>query len=155
MLRKTSFVKVSGDQFRNSDFLSWVSELSKDSYVTLCIGGGTQINEELERRGVLFKKHGPLGRELETFPERQLARDILENNAAECEDLLAAQGIHIRVALPVMDVGGVLCHVNGDLMVRAAYLGYDNLFVITTPDRKESKTKAFEDLPKVQVRAFK
>ncbi|MHB8660494.1 MAG: hypothetical protein ACYC75_00930 [Minisyncoccota bacterium] len=154
MLRKTSFVKVSGDQFRYPEFLSWIAKLTERSYVTVCIGGGTQINKEFARRGFPVKKHGPLGRESETFEERQLARDILENNAAECEDLLAEKGIHIRVAIPVMDIGGVLCHLNGDLMIRAAYLGYDELFIITTPNQKEGKVRSFVDLPRIQVFSF-
>lgn len=122
MARTTCFVKVSGDAFRNLAFLAWVADLSQGRYVVVCVGGGTQINEELERQGMPFKPHGPLGRELETFAHRQLARNILELNAVECEDVLAAEGIHVHVTIPVLEVGGVLCHVNGDQMVRTVYL---------------------------------
>jgi hypothetical protein len=154
MSRKTSFVKVSGDEFKNPSFLAWISGMSKASYVVICMGGGTQINEEFAQRGFPVTQHGPLGRETETFEQRQVARDVLERNAAECEDLLAAQGIHVRVVIPVLDIGGVLCHVNGDQMVRTAYLGYDQLIIITTPEREQAKLEAFADLPKVFVLSF-
>ena len=153
MARKNAFVKVSGDQFQNPGFIGWIKELSREWHAVICIGGGTQVNEEFARRG--FKtRFGPLGRETETLDERQVARDILETNAAECEDLLAGQSVYARVMIPVLDIGGVLCHVNGDEMVRTAYLGYDQLFIITTPERLETKRQIFADLPKVEVRAF-
>jgi len=156
MGRVKYFVKVSGDEFKSQQFLTWISELALRSYVVICVGGGTQINEELKRRGFTIKEHGPLGRESASFEERQIARDILEINAMECEDLLANLGIHARVIVPVLDVGGVLCHVNGDQMIRTAYLGYDSLFVVTTPDRQVKKKTEFAELKqKVQVIAFR
>ena len=154
MARKTVFVKVSGDMLKNASFLTWLEGIAHAQYVTLCIGGGTQINEEFARRGLPVTKHGPLGRETGTLEERQIARNVLEQNAAKCEDELESQGIHARVFIPVLEIGGVLCHVNGDQMVRTAYLGYDELVVITTPDRLEKKQMEFKDLPKVLVYAF-
>lgn len=70
------------------------------------------------------------------------------------QDLLAEQGIHATVVIPVWDCGSVLCHINGDLFVRAAYLGFNELYVVTTPERLEAKQKEFADLPKVRVVGF-
>lgn len=154
MSRANSFIKVSGDEFKNPQFRDWIKRLSKESYTVVCIGGGTQINNEFARLGFPVKQHGPLGRETETFEQRQIAKNILEVNAMECEDFFAEQGIFIHVVIPVLSIGGVLCHVNGDQMVRTAYLGYDQLFVITTEKRKSEKAESFVDLPKVQVLAF-
>jgi hypothetical protein len=134
--------------------VEWISGLSQTAYVVVCVGGGTQINEEFAQRGFPVTEHGPLGRETETFEQRQIARDILEKNAAALEDLLSAKGIHVRVEIPVLNFGGVLCHVNGDLMVRAVYLGYDEVIILTTPDRYDEKRAAFAELPKVHVFCF-
>ena len=95
-----------------------------------------------------------MGREHDTFEQRQIARDILENNQAVLEDQLAAEGVHVTVAIPVFHIGEVLCHVNGDQMVRSAYLGFDRLYVVTTPGRLEKKKAEFAGLPRVEVVSF-
>jgi len=152
--RKNVFVKVSGDQFRNPAFRAWVKGVSADNYVVIGVGGGTQINAEYERRGLPITKHGPLGREIPTFEGRQVVRDILEINQRDLEDYLAEEGIHVPVAIPVFYLGDVLCHVNGDELVRIAYLGYDELFVVTMAERVEKKAEEFAALPKVTVIGF-
>ena len=119
----------------------------------ICVGGGSQINEEFQRRGIEID-FGPLGRETKNFPERQLARDILERNQAKVQDLLAENGINAVVVIPVLNIGSVLCHVNGDVYTRAAYLGFDKLFVVTGEARKADKEKTFEGLGKIKVIGF-
>ncbi|OGG72790.1 hypothetical protein A3A38_03590 [Candidatus Kaiserbacteria bacterium RIFCSPLOWO2_01_FULL_53_17] len=152
--RSNVFIKVSGDEYLNPKFQEWIRELNQTSWVVICVGGGTQINEEFVRRGIPTQQHGPMGRETETFAERQIARDILEINQADLEDQLAEMGIHVVVTIPVVSIGEVLCHVNGDQMVRTAYLGFDSLYVVTTPERVEKKKSQFTNLPKVKVIAF-
>lgn len=153
--RENVFVKVSGDEFRNPAFRSWVKELSDSAYVAICCGGGTQINAEYERRGIPCGSHGPMGREIPTFEGRQMVRDILELNQRDLEDWLAEDGVHVPIVIPVFYIGDVLCHVNGDEMVRVAYLGYDRLYVVTTPDRLERKKIDFLELSsKVEIIAF-
>jgi len=88
MARWNVLVKISGDLFKTIQVRNWIAGLSKKSYVVVYVGGGKQINEEFLRRGFPIKKKGPLGRETDTFEERQVARDILERNAMECEDFL-------------------------------------------------------------------
>lgn len=122
--------------------------------MVVCVGGGTQINEAFKKAGIEIGKHGPLGRETKSFEERQLARDVLEFNQARLQDKLAKEGITATVTIPVIDVGSVLCHVNGDQMVKTVYLGFDDIFIITTLERREAKAKEFKDLPKVQVLSF-
>ncbi|MCC2631112.1 MAG: hypothetical protein K0S38_921, partial [Candidatus Paceibacter sp.] len=114
---------------------------------------GTQINEAFTTNGYAIH-FGPLGRETNTFEERQLARDVLEKNQAEIQDLLAEQKIQATVILPVLDIGSVLCHVNGDIFAMAAYLGFDKVYVLTLDDRKEQKQKEYELYPKIQVIGF-
>ncbi len=153
--RRNILVKVSGDESKNLDFLNWIKQLDREAYVAICVGGGTQINQKLIDHGIdPAKPHGPLGRELETFELRQVARDVLELNQRDLEDDLAAKGVHVHVVIPVVDVGGVLCHVNGDQLVKTAYLGFDELYVVTTPEREEKKREDFKDLSKVKVISF-
>jgi len=152
-MRKTVFVKVSGDLVSRKDTIEWIKKISKNYFVVVCIGGGTHISEEFKKRGHKIK-FGSLGREIETFQERQLARDILEKNQTKIQDLLAKNKISATVIIPVIDIGSVLCHINGDVFVRAAYLGFDNLFVLTYTDRVEAKEKEFKNLPKIKVVGF-
>ena len=151
MPRKSEFVKVTGDLYKSPEFIAKIAQLSREYFVVICVGGGKQINEELLKKGHKLAIHGPLGRELPTFKDKQIARDILERNRDELQDILADKGISASVVIPALEIGTVLCHVNGDEMVRTAYLGFDKLIIVTTPDRLEKKKKEFADLPKVEV----
>lgn len=153
-MRKNAFVKVSGDLLEHPRVIKWLKRLSTHFHVCVCTGGGTQINEALTAIGYVPKKHGPLGRELETFELRQLARNVLEQNKAQLEDHFARHGITAQVVIPVLDIGGVLCHVNGDTFLLTSYLGFDQLFVVTTKDREAAKLDQFNIYPKIRVRAF-
>lgn len=153
-MRKNVFVKVSGDLLEHPRVIKWLKRLSTQFYVCVCIGGGTQINDALTEAGHVLTKHGPLGRELESLALRQLARNVLEQNKARMEDKLAAEKIHAHVVIPVFEIGGVLCHVNGDTFLLTSYLGFDQLFVITTKDREAVKIDQFKQYPKIRIRAF-
>ena len=152
--RPNAFVKVSGDEFRNPLFLSWLRLLCGEYWVVVCVGGGTQINEAFEAHGFPVKAHGPMGREMETFAERQLHRDTLERNQAELQDLLHEMGIYAVIEIPYLKLGDVLCPVNGDEMIHVAYLGFNKLFVVTTQQRLEKKVAQFAGLPKVEAVSF-
>ncbi len=146
MSRKTAFIKVSGDLHTSKEFVEFVRKLSKDFFVAVCVGGGTSITES-----GIPATFGPLGREIASFPDRQKARDILEIQQAELQDIFAVENISAGVIIPVLDVYSVLCHQNGDTMVELAYLGYDQLFVVTLPERFEKKIEEFKHLPRVTV----
>lgn len=150
MSRKNCFVKISGDMLRD-EVLEWIRELNREYFVVMCVGGGTQINDAFAKVGLPVGKFGPLGRETQTFRERQLARDVLEENQTEIQDRLAVLGVHVSVVIPVLDIGTVLCHVNGDQFTLAAYLGFDVLYVVTTFDRIEEKRETYAPYPKVKV----
>jgi acetylglutamate kinase len=155
MARKTAFIKVSGDLVARDDVLAWIKWLveAEHYFVVICIGGGTQINEVFKAQGLPIN-YGPLGRETTTFEERQLARDVLEKNQAEIQDLLAEHEIQATVILPVLDIGSVLCHVNGDIFAMAAYLGFDKVYVLTLDSRKEQKEKEYKPYPKIKSIGF-
>lgn len=155
MSRKTALVKVSGDVFASPEFIEKIGRMTEGFFVVICVGGGKQINEALEARGLPRKDHGPLGRELETLELRQLARDVLERNKAKLEDLLAAEYIHATVEIPVLDIAGVMCHVNGDEFIKLGYNGFDELFVVTTFDRVKAKQAQFAPYPKIKILALR
>lgn len=154
MARKTALIKISGDLCKRHDVMDWIGNVSMSYFVVICVGGGTQINEAFSKKNFPVLKHGPLGRESKTFEERQLARDILEKNQVEMQDLLADNGIVVNVVIPVLDIGSVLCHVNGDTFVLAAYLGFDKIYIITLKERVGEKQKQFKKYPKIEIVGF-
>ncbi len=153
MSRKNCFIKISGDML-GDDVLRWIKELSKEYFVVVCVGGGTQINEAFAIADLPVREFGPLGRETETLEEKQLARDVLEKNQTEIQDRLANLGVHASVVIPVIDIGTVLCHVNGDQFILAVYHGFNVLYVVTTKDRVEKKKSFFSSYKKIQVIGF-
>jgi len=154
MPRRTAFVKISGDLCSEDAVFEWIRKLVREYFVVICIGGGTQINKAFTQQGIPFSKHGPLGRETKTFKERQIARDVLEQNQVKIQDLFAARGITATVIIPVLDIGSVLCHVNGDIFVLTAYLGFDKVCVLTSRDRVERKKEQFARYPRIEVFGF-
>lgn len=154
MVRKTALIKISGDLCHRDDVLKWIKKIVKNYFTVICVGGGTQINKVFTEQGLNVKKHGPLGRETRNFKERQLARDILEKNQSSLQDSLALKNITASVVIPVLDIGTVLCHVNGDIFILTAYNGYDKVYVVTTNSRVKKKKEDFSQYPKIEVIGF-
>ncbi len=154
MSRKNCLVKVSGDMLSDNVF-QWIKKLSKKYFVVVCVGGGTQISKAFKKSGLPVGDFGLLGRELKTFPERQLARDILEKNQVRIQDRLDKIGACVGAVIPALDIGTVLCHVNGDQFLLTAYHGFDILYAVTTPQRIPQKKKLFAPYPKIKVVGFK
>lgn len=153
MSRKNCFIKISGDML-GDNVLSWIKKLSQKYFLVVCVGGGTQINEAFTKAGLPVGKFGPLGRETASLKEKQLARDILEKNQAKIQDRLANLGVRASVVIPVIEIGTVLCHVNGDQFILAVYHGFEILYVVTTNDRLEKKKAFFAPYKKIQVIGF-
>ena len=138
MAKKNMLIKVSGDVLYLPEFQARVREYACVFSVVVLVGGGTQIEEAFKAAGY-ERDMGPLGRKTKSLPERQIARDVLEVNQAGVQDMFDDSGISVRVEIPVLDIGGVLCHVNGDVMVFTAYNGYDRIIIMTTRERVEAK----------------
>lgn len=151
--RKNCFIKISGDML-GDEVLHWIKELSEEYFVVVCVGGGTQINEAFAAADLPVREFGPLGRETETLRERQLARDVLEKNQTDIQDRLADLGVHANVVIPVIEIGTVLCHVNGDQFILSTYHGFDILYVVTTKDRAKKKKSSFSPYKKIHVVGF-
>ena len=157
MLKKNCLVKISGDMI-SEKVLLWIKKLSKNYSVVICVGGSSQINKAFKKVGFPVSKFGPFGREAKSLKEKKLAKDILEKNKIEVQNRLNLIGGRVKVVIPVFEIGNVLCHVNGDYFVLFAYLGFDILYVVTTPQRvaeKEEFFKPYDTLHKIYVIGFK
>lgn len=152
--RENCLIKFSGDVFLRDDVLDWMRTLTSQYFVVVCVGGGTQINEAFNKKGFSVGKFGPLGRETKSFEEKILARDVLEINQCELQDKFAELGIYVTVVIPVFYIGDVLCHVNGDQFVLAAYHGFNVIYVVTTDDRVSKKSELFACYEKIKVVGF-
>ena len=148
---KNCLLKISGDYTEPPEnLIRFIGGLTKDLFVVVCLGGGAQINKAFKAKGFGIN-FGPQGRETNSLEERQLARDILEVNQAKFQDALQEHGVHAAVVIPVIEVGTILCHVNGDQYVLASYLGFDTIFIVTAPERVEAKKEQFQKYKKIQV----
>ena len=154
MARKNAFVKISGDMVNSPELIKWLKKISHEYFTVICVGGGTQINTVFEKQGIPITDHGPLGRETKTLQEKQLARNVLERKQKSLQETLAQHEINAIVKIPILDIGSVLCHVNGDTYALAVYHGFDVIYIVTTQERRETKTKKFKDFPKIQVVAL-
>ncbi len=153
MSRKNCFIKISGDMFKDN-VLHWIKKLSQEYFLVLCVGGGTQINKAFVSAGLPVGNFGPLGRETANLQEKQLARDTLEKNQAEIQDRLSDMGVHATVVIPIIEIGTVLCHVNGDQFIFSVYHGFDILYVVTTNGRLKKKKSFFAPYKKIHVIGF-
>ena len=148
-----AFVKVTGDRLNEPLFHDWLATLTKTHKVIVCVGGGTQINEEFDARGLPVKKHPLLGRDTDTEGLR-VAHTVLKNNKARLCAALRARGAKADILLPIVYMADELCHVDADLMVLNAYWGFETLYVVTTPERVAQKREQFSSLPKVHILSF-
>lgn len=152
MPRKTAFVKVSGDLIENEHVLDWLKTIAQEFFTVICVGGGTQISKVFKEKGFIID-FGPQGRITETFEQRKLARDVLEENQMCVQDILAENGIMATVIIPVLEITSVLNHINGDDFALLA-TGFDEVYIFTLKERVDKKTKQFENYPKITVKGF-
>lgn len=144
------FVKVSGDLLLSERFIEWLTQLARANTVVVSIGGGTQINAALDEALIVHAKDPKLGRD--TSKEGYtIAQRVLESNRSQLLKRLESEGVLIDTVLPIFNLAGNFCHVDGDLMVYAAYWGFDALYAITTLERVGAKQKLFAELPKIHI----
>ena len=60
-------------------------------------------------------------------------------------------GTGVSVIAPIIKLGEVLCHINGDSYVKVGYLGFDEIHVFTLKKRSLNKKDIFKDYPKVKI----
>jgi hypothetical protein len=145
MAKKNLGVKVSGNGLRSRKVQDYLRENQQKYSITVVIGGGSDINKEFEERG-WEKDFCLLGRNTDSLKKRQVARDRLEVNQAELQDILDENGINARVVIPFIDVATVLCPENGDMMILSMYLGYDKLVIFTEEKNVVTKGQWLKDM---------
>ncbi|MCK4650402.1 hypothetical protein KAT36_04190 [Candidatus Pacearchaeota archaeon] len=145
---KNILIKVSGDVIEKKEVLNFIRKKARENYVVVICGAGTKIGKVFDKKGckIKFNEHG---RVTETFKERQIVRDVLEDEQRKLQDRLIGTGV--SVIIPIIKLGSVLCHINGDAYVKAGYLGFDEMYVFTLRDRIKGKEKIFNGFSKVKV----
>lgn len=149
---KNILIKASGDVTEKKEFFDFVAEKAEGNYVVVICGGGTKISKALEEAGYAIRYDGCNRRITETAEERMIMRDILEQEEKRLQDEFVGKGV--VVVAPILYAGSVLCPINGDDLVKAYYLGFDEGYVFTKPERVEKKKEVFKDFPKVKIEAI-
>ncbi|MBI2448513.1 hypothetical protein HYV44_03100 [Candidatus Microgenomates bacterium] len=138
-----TFVKASGDLLENEKLLAFLATVEKQCHhLVVCVGGGSQISQALAEKGI-ESQFGPLGREITTDEGGAIASRILNDNARAFRARLSQKGISAVVLTPILQIGGLICLVNGDIYTLSAYHGFSQLFVATRADRLEKKREEF------------
>lgn len=146
---KNVLFKGSGDVTDSEQFFNDVVASAKSNYVIVICGGGTKISAELEAAGFEVKYDDLDRRITETWEERMIMRRVLETEEKRLQDKFVGTGANVKP--PVLYAGSVLCPINGDDLVKAWELGFDEIYVYTTSERVEKKKEVFVDFPKVEV----
>ena len=149
-LMKNVLFKVSGDLHEHPRVIDFIKQKSKDSYVVVICGGGTQINKAITKAGYKIN-FSDQGRITATLEERQIARDVLEKIQTEMQEDFIRQGINAHVWKPVINVSSLIVHINGDIAVQTLYLAFDEIYVYTLTERLRKKMDFFKEWPKVKV----
>lgn len=149
---KNILIKASGDVTGKKKFFEFVLKMSRKNYVLVICGGGTKISAALEKAGysISYDKHGR--RITKTWAERIIMRDILEREEKRLQDKFVGRGVVVKA--PIIYAGAVLCPINGDDLVKAYYLGFDEVYVFTKKERVKKKKEIFKDFPKVQIKTL-
>lgn len=146
---KNILVKGSGDITDSQQFFDFVVKKAKSNYVVVICGGGTEISAALEKAGYPIE-YDTLGRRItKTWEERMIMRDVLEHKEKKLQDKFVGKGV--IVVSPILYAGSSLCPINGDDLVKAYDLGFDETYVFTTKERIEKKKAVFKEWPKVKT----
>lgn len=149
MIIKNVLIKGSGDVTQKQLFLDFCRDQGARHYTVVIPGAGTQGTKALKRAGYEIRYDERHGRITETWEERRIMRDVLELEEKRLQDRLVGTGVHVVAS--ILYAGSVLCHINGDNLVKAWYLGFDEIYVFTAKDRLKDKEEIFAHYPKVRV----
>jgi len=146
---KNILIKGSGDVTDSQLFFDFVVEKALKNYVVVICGGGAKISLALESAGYTVKFDTLGSRITKTWEERMIMRDILEKEEKRLQDKFVGKGVVVES--PILYAGKVLCPINGDNIIKAYRVGFDEIFVFTTMERVEKKKRIFHDLPKINI----
>lgn len=150
-------VKASGDLTNSQELVDFVTEKSVDNFVVIICGGGTKISAALKEAGYEIE-YDNLGRRVtKTEGEKSIAANVLRYEAISLKNKILGQdnycqGAHGLEVIPsYLSLYGITCPINGDDLLKAYYLGFDESYVFTKKDRIEKKSIIFKDFPKVRI----
>ena|SRR3989344_714324 len=83
---KNILIKSSGDVAESRRLISFVRRKARNNYVVVICGGGTKINEAFQKARYPIRFDEIHGRITETWEERKLARDVLEQEERNLQD---------------------------------------------------------------------
>jgi hypothetical protein len=116
--------------------------------VVIC-GGGTKISRELESAGYIIQYDEKGRRITKTDEEKRIMHTVLKAEAVKLRKKIKNK--KVVVVIPVLFAETILCPINGDDLVKAYELGFDEIFVCTKKERTDKKKKYFASWPKVRV----
>jgi acetylglutamate kinase len=145
---KNILLKASGDVLHNPKFIKFSKDKSKNNKVVIICGGGTRISEALIKSGYKIK-YDNLGRVVETEKEKSIVKNILGKQKSAFNKIIGTK--NIEVIVPILKAGKIECHINGDNLAKAYYLGFDAIYVFTLKSRIKNKKETFKDFPKINV----
>lgn len=146
---KNILVKGSGDITDSQQFFDFVVEKARSNYVVVICGGGTKISDTLEKAGYAIEFDTFGRRVIKTREEQIIMRNILEREKKILQDKFAGNGV--VVVPPILYAGSALCPINGDDLVKAYDLGFDEIYIFTKKERIEKKKAVFQEWPKVEI----
>lgn len=149
---KSILVKVSGDFITNPKVINWLNNLAETCNVTVICGGGVQINDILRRKfnnwNVVYDELGR--RECADYKMKEFVAGVLCGISEMFRNSLRDS---ITVLEPLFVIDDRIVHINGDDMLKALSLGYDELYCVTKEDRKSDKILIFNEY-NVNIRVF-
>ena len=145
---KNIIVKASGDVLDDSKFTEFVKNKARNNEVVVVCGGGTQISNALVKAGHKVK-YDNFGRVIKTQKEKDIVKNILGKQRKALGQIVVSK--NVAIVLPILKAGTIECQINGDNLVKAYYLGFDNIYVFTLKNRVTDKIKTFKDYPKVKI----
>ncbi|MDI9355074.1 MAG: hypothetical protein QM532_02585 [Cyanobium sp. MAG06] len=147
---KNILIKASGDVTYYQKFFDFVlNKATNEIKIVVICGGGTKISASLASAGYEIAYDNLNRRITKTNEEREIMKLVLEEERSLLEEKFT--GRNISVIIPVLYVDSIMCPINGDDMVKAYSLGFEEIYVVTLIDRVAKKEKDFIEYKNVTV----
>jgi acetylglutamate kinase len=148
-------IKTSGDLTDSQQFFDFVKKKAGttfEKHLAVICGGGTKISAALKKSGYTIEFDSMNRRVLHSLEEQVIMRDVLQLEQIKLSIKFVQAGIiNLNVVLPVLYAGLVMCPINGDDLVKAYSLGFDEIYVVTKPERVDKKKDIFKNYSNVEI----
>jgi hypothetical protein len=155
IFEKKILIKGSGDITDSKQFFDFVIEKAGTTfgkYLVVICGGGTKISAALKKAGYTIEFDSMNRRVLHSLEERAIMESVLIHEQTELLNKFVKAGIvNVSVIPPLLHAGSVMCPINGDDLVKACSLGFDEIYILTKPERVMSKHYVFSGYPNIKI----